>query len=111
MAVDSLARVLAMAAIDAAESGGGGSQKGIDNVYILDDHLHIVFTDGTDTDLGSVVGADGKVYIPHIDEHKILSWTLEEKAQEIPDPVDLNPFDEWEEIEEDGDTDYYWEDM
>ena len=50
------------------------------------------------------------VFIPHINEDKILSWTISETTDNIktPDPVDLNPFDEWT---EDGDTnsEYEWE--
>jgi hypothetical protein len=53
----------------------------------------------------------GVVFVPHIDEDKILSWTIKEGidgTEEIP-PVDLNPFDEWS---EDGDivSEYEWED-
>ena len=52
----------------------------------------------------------GVVFVPHIDEDKILSWTIKEGldgTEEIP-PVDLNPFDEWS---EDGDivSEYEWE--
>ena len=45
-----------------------------------------------------------------INEDKILSWTISQNTENIktPDPVDLNPFDEWT---EDGDTnsEYEWE--
>ena len=64
---------------------------------------------------GTVPPADGTittgaVFVPHIDEDKILSWTLKDSVdgtEEIP-PVDLNPFDEWT---EDGDitSEYEWE--
>jgi hypothetical protein len=52
----------------------------------------------------------GVVFVPHIDEDKILSWTVKEGidgTEEIPS-VDLNPFDEWT---EDGDviSEYEWE--
>ncbi len=58
-------------------------------------------------------GKDGAVYVPHIDARKILTFTLEEKPGKIPDPVDLNPNDDWGEI---GDSDtirseYVWEEM
>ena len=53
-----------------------------------------------------------EVYVPHMDDRKILSWTIEEAAGEVPDPVDLNPFDEWRPIEADGvETEYKWEPM
>jgi hypothetical protein len=52
----------------------------------------------------------GVVFVPHIDEDKILSWSIKEGidgTEAIP-PVDLNPFDEWT---EDGDmiSEYEWE--
>ena len=52
----------------------------------------------------------GAVFVPHIDEDKILSWTIKEGldgTEEIPS-VDLNPFDEWS---SDGDivSEYEWE--
>lgn len=58
------------------------------------------------------VGKDGTVYVPSIDAHKILSWAVEEKAGGVPDPVDLNPFDEWSEVDDsETQSDYIWEDM
>ena len=50
------------------------------------------------------------VYVPHIDDDKILTWTptkATEDLVEIP-ATDLNPFDEWT---EDGDinSEYEWE--
>ena len=52
----------------------------------------------------------GVVFVPHIDDDKVLSWTIKKDIdgiEEIP-PVDLNPFDEWT---EDGDmvSEYEWE--
>lgn len=72
----------------------------------------LVFSDGTEKNMGNVTGKDGAVYVPHIDEHKVLTFTLEEKPAGVPDPVDLNPFDEWSDIESDGIvSDYVWEQM
>lgn len=60
------------------------------------------------------IGNDGEVssivYVPSIDEDKILTWTVKqitEPLDEIP-ATDLNPFDEWT---EDGDinSEYEWE--
>lgn len=50
------------------------------------------------------------VYIPSVSDTRILSWSISENTGNlpIPEPVDLNPHDEWEE-EEDG-SDYVWED-
>lgn len=53
----------------------------------------------------------GVVFVPSISEDKILSWTIVDNDDDvvIPDPVDLNPFDEWS---NDGDlvSEYEWED-
>lgn len=53
----------------------------------------------------------GLVFVPSINEDKILSWTIVEgnDGMEVPNPVDLNPFDEWS---TDGDivSEYEWED-
>lgn len=77
-----------------------------------DNELILTFNDGTVKNLGSVMGKDGAVYVPHISERKVLTFTIEDEAGEIPEPVDLNPNDEWSEIE--GDevvSDYIWEPM
>lgn len=105
---DDVARMLAMAALDAAQGGGSG-RRGIDNVYIKDGHLHIVFSDGLDSDVGEVVGQNRKIYVPKIDDHKILSWSVEDIEGAIPDPVDLNPFDEWSPIGPEEGSAYVWE--
>ena len=54
--------------------------------------------------------SNGVVFVPSIDENKILSWTVKDGldgTEEIPS-VDLNPFDEWS---TDGDivSEYEWE--
>jgi hypothetical protein len=50
------------------------------------------------------------VFVPHIDDDKILSWTITESNDnlEVPPPTDLNPHDEWS---TDGDinSEYEWE--
>lgn len=84
-------------------------------------HLILVLSTGTEgeeieKDLGQAVGKDGAVYVPHVDGHKILSFTLEDAPGEVPGPVDLNPADEWGSIEEGGmdvpaETSYVWEDI
>ena len=50
------------------------------------------------------------VYIPTIDEKKILSWTIQEVTEDLPKipPTDLNPYDEW--TEDEADSEYIWED-
>lgn len=77
-----------------------------------DNELILTFSDGTTKNLGNVIGKDGAVYVPHISEKKILSFTIEDEPGEIPEPVDLNPNDEWSGI--DGSSimsDYIWESM
>ena len=51
-----------------------------------------------------------KVYVPTIDDKKILSWTVQEATDDmpIPDPIDLNTADEW--IDDETETEYVWED-
>lgn len=74
--------------------------------------LVATYDNGISETLGHVVGADGKTYVAHVSDHKILSWTIEDAAGEIPDPVDLNPDDEWSNVdEEQNQSDYFWEKM
>lgn len=80
--------------------------------------LVVTFEDDTVQNLGVVTGRDGAVYIPHVDEHKVLTFTIEREPGEVPDPVDLLPGDEWSDIGagEDigapgGVSSYVWEDM
>lgn len=79
-----------------------------------DGELVIYYTDGTSETLGKVVGENGKTYVPHIDEHHVISWTIEDippGGGDVPDPVDLNPDDEWKDISDDtsGKSDYTWD--
>lgn len=76
-----------------------------------DNELILTFSDGSVKNLGSVIGKDGAVYVPHISAQKVLTFTIEDEPDGIPNPVDLNPNDEWSGI---GDgsgvvTDYVWE--
>lgn len=117
MATDMIARMMAARALKLAQNGGSGGngegQFGLQSIEIdKDGDLLVTFTDGTVSNLGRVVGADGKVYVPHLDrETSILSWTIEDKEGEIPDPIDLSDEGEWADITEEGsnDTDYEWE--
>ena len=119
---DSVARILAMAALDAAQSGGGGGGKGIDSVYILDGHLHIVYSTGDDMDVGQVVGApgkDGAVYKPSIiiteEGYKVLHWEIVEKPEEVPEDVIIGKetaiWTPEEPDEHDKYSDYKWDDI
>ena len=76
-------------------SGGSGGSGGKDGVGIASmdinekGELVIVLTDGRVRNLGRIVGADGAVYVPHIDDQKVLSFTIEKNAGDVPDPVKL----------------------
>ena len=69
--------------------------------------LIATFNDGSTETVGNI---RNKVYVPHIDKRKILSFTVEDNEGEVPEPVDLNPFDEWKPIGgEASSSDYIWE--
>lgn len=92
--------------------------RGILNMEINElGELIVTFEDETTQNLGIVTGKDGTVYVPHVDEHKVLTFTIESKPGEVPDPVDLNPNDEWSDMDDDdmessgGVSAYVWEDM
>ena len=55
----------------------------------------------------------GVVFVPEIDERKILSWTVKEVGDDLtpPPPTDLNPNDEWSETGNEVVTEYVWEPM
>lgn len=93
--------------INASITGNSGV---IDAVISESGELIIKFHDGTEKNLGVVIDGNGAVYVPHVSEQKILTFTIESEPTEVPDPVDLNPTDEWSGI--DGSevvTDYVWE--
>ena len=112
MATDNIARAIAAKALQIAQTSGGEG-KGLSKVEIdKDGFLILTFTDGTVSNVGKVVGEDGKmgqVQVPHINEENKLSWTIEDKAGEIPPEVDLTDNGEWEPVEGSGETDYKWE--
>ena len=53
------------------------------------------------------------VYMPEVDERKILSWTLKEVTDDMPSipPTDLNPNDEWLPTGNEVESEYVWEPM
>lgn len=70
--------------------------RGLINMEINESgDLIATFSDMSTQNLGRVVGKDGVVYVPHIDERKVLTFTIKTKPSGTPDPVDLNPNDEW----------------
>lgn len=73
------------------------------------DNITITLNDGRVIELGNIPGASGAIFTPHIDENKILTWTCDQDLP-VPDPVDLNPFDEWSTVPEEGiESEYEWE--
>ena len=77
-----------------------------------DNELILKFSDGSEKNIGVIAGEGGVVYVPHISDRKILTFTIEKSPQEVPGPVDLNPFDEWVGIEgSDLTSDYTWESL
>lgn len=60
-------------------SGGSGGISGVES-FSIDDNgcLNVVYVDGRTENLGRVVGEDGSVYVPHISEQKVLSFTIED---------------------------------
>ena len=70
-----------------------------DIVITEEGEMVLRFSDGTEKTLGSMLDVSGAVYVPHIDDRKILTFTVEEKPGDIPGPVDLNPVDEWSDID------------
>lgn len=94
------------------------TSKGILDMVINElGELVVTFDDETTQNLGVVVGKDGAVYVPHVDAHKVLTFTVESDPGEVPDPVDLNPTDEWVDMGDDdmdspgGKTNYVWENL
>lgn len=74
------------------------------------DNITITLLDGRVIDLGHIAGASGATFIPHISDDKILTWT-NDKDLPNPEPVDLNPFDEWGTLGEEENSDYVWENL
>lgn len=74
------------------------------------DNITITLVNGKVIDLGHIAGASGATFTPHISENKILTWTCDQDLP-VPAPVDLNPFDEWKELGDGGEStsQYVWE--
>ena len=88
-------------------------QLGSDDINILDGGEILMYSieeDESDNTENDSVNGSNIVFVPSIDKDKILSWTISEAGADVkvPDPVDLNPFDEWS---TDGDvtSEYEWE--
>lgn len=95
------------------EYNGGDDPSGVSitNCEVnIDGYLIVTLSDGREINAGHVVGADGVTFIPSIDEQKILSWT-NDGGLENPEPIDLNPHDEWSDIDGSGETQFIWSPM
>ena len=53
------------------------------------------------------------VYVPEVNEKKILSWTVQEVTDDMPEipSTDLNPYDEWSTTGNEVESQYIWEPM
>lgn len=88
-----------------------GGMCGIEDFTINEDgHLVVTLSDGRVIDAGYVGHVDGVTFVPHVSDDLILSWT-NNGGLENPEPVDLNPHDEWIELDEGPEvpTQYKWE--
>ena len=58
-------------------------------------------------------GGPSVVYVPTVDERKILSWTIQEVTDDMPEipDTDLNPNDEWLPTGNEVESEYIWEPM
>ena len=83
---------------------------GIDKCEVNENgHLIVTLTNGKTIDAGYVGTADGVTFVPEISDDMILSWT-NNGGLENPEPVDLNPYNDWSEIESvESTSDYIWE--
>lgn len=96
---------------DCCEMPSGGHDCGIESFVVsVNDEIIITLTTGQVINLGQIIGASGATFVPHISDDLILSWT-NDKNLENPEPVDLSPFNNWEELGDDGEqpTQYNWE--
>ena len=87
----------------------GNEDSGIKDVKVNEKgELIIILTNNREINIGVINGSGtGTVYTPQISEDKILSWTNNGGLQN-PEPVDLNPFDEWS-VDGDVESEYTWE--
>ena len=53
------------------------------------------------------------VYVPTVDQHNVLSWTIQEVTDDMPEipSTDLNPHDEWSTTGNEVESQYIWEPM
>ncbi|MCI9433376.1 hypothetical protein AALB19_00905 [Oscillospiraceae bacterium 50-58] len=85
------ALLLAGGGTDSSGGSGGKDGVGIASLEINDSgELVVTLDNGRVKNLGRIVGEDGAVYVPHISDEKVLSFTIEKTPAKVPDPVDLS---------------------
>lgn len=85
-----------------------------DNI-ILNEEANTIQLSANGVPIGNVVERDGDVaassavFVPEISDKKILSWTIKEVGDDltVPNPTDLNPYDEW--VDDESMSEYEWE--
>ena len=89
------------------------SASGIESCEVNEEgHLIVILVNGKVIDAGYVGNENGVTFTPHVSDDRILSWT-NDGGLDNPEPIDLNPFDEWVELEDGGvtTTQYTWDFM
>lgn len=83
---------------------GGGIVTNMVRVPVAEAYKDADIDDG-----GNCSCADHVVFVPEIDDKKILSWTVQKVNGDLtpPSPTDLNPYDEW--INDETVSEYVWE--
>ena len=87
-----------------------------DGQGLLTNHVRVPVSPIPDELVPDVPGSDtksGVVFVPEIDERKVLSWTVKEVGDDLtpPPPTDLNPYDEWSQTGSEVESEYVWEPM
>lgn len=95
-------------------SGGSGSGTdgiGVSSASINENgELILTYTNGTTQNVGKVVGESGVTFTPHI-ENGVLSWTKDDGASDVPEPLDLLEADTWSELSSESIEDSGWKEI
>lgn len=96
----------------------GYNETKADNIILNEDDNTIQLS-ANGVPIGDIIDRDGDVsvssavFVPEIDEKKILTWTVKTTSDDLtpPPPTDLNPHDEWLPTENEVESEYVWEPM
>jgi hypothetical protein len=96
----------------------GYNETKADNI-ILNEEDNTIQLSANGVPIGDIIDRDaeglssGTVFVPEIDERKILTWTVKTTSDDLtpPPPTDLNPNDEWLPTENEVESEYIWEPM